>query len=260
MAVRESFNKPFLLVFIFFISALLFSIALLFTSLYYYRLFNKTKLDPIGQASLEKLFYSSNFSYSSNYIALIGDSRARSWPTPSSLNSHSFINLGVSGHTTSQVLIRFQSLVSSRFRPNIIVFQAGINDLKTIPLFPNNKDEIIANCQDNISELVALALQSGAFVVLTTILPVGDIPLHRRLLWSNEISTAIDLCNQTIRSLRSDRVFILETAPILSNNKVRVLPMYQLNSLHINTDGYRVLNHHLVPLLDRITLNLSISP
>jgi lysophospholipase L1-like esterase len=186
-------------------------------------------------------------------ITFIGDSRARSWPTPSSLNSYSFLNLGVSGHTTSQVLLLFRHLLQSPFKPNIVVIQAGINDLKTLPLFPTRRQNIVDLCQTNIHNLVSLSRKSGARVVVTTIMPVGYIPLLRRPLWSQDIDSAIDDCNQSIRSLKSDNVYIFETSSVLSGPNGRVFPNYQLNSLHINDLGYRALNNELIPMLDILT-------
>ncbi|MEK0196152.1 hypothetical protein WME70_32745, partial [Microcoleus anatoxicus PTRS1] len=38
-------------------------------------------------------------------------------------------------------------------KPKIIVIQVGVNDLKAIPLFPEQKEAIIRNCETNIAIL-----------------------------------------------------------------------------------------------------------
>ncbi len=252
MRYSPSKYLPLLSFVILFISVLSLS-ALTWTALHYYRLLYMTKLDPLGLDSIQRRLHSFPHQNSSRNITFIGDSRARSWPTPSSLNSYSFLNLGVSGHTTSQVLLLFSHLLQSPFKPNIVVIQVGINDLKTLPLFPTKRQSILDLCQTNIHNLVSLSRKSGALVVVTTIMPVGHIPLFRRPLWSQDIYSAIDDCNQSIRSLKSDGVFILETSSILTGPNGRVLPNYQLNFLHINDLGYRALNTELIPLLHLLT-------
>lgn len=81
-------------------------------------------------------------------------------------------------------------------QPDIVILQVGINDLKTLPLFPERQEEIIANCKTNIQQIVDKSLQADASVILTTIFPLGQLPIERRLFWSEEVALAIDDVNQ----------------------------------------------------------------
>jgi lysophospholipase L1-like esterase len=229
------------------------NILLFGAALHYYRLLSKTKLDPLGLNSLKsnsKPIYKVD---SHLTVAFLGDSRALSWPRPSTSLPLTFTNLGVSGQTTSQTLLRFRHFLANTDAPDIIVIQAGINDLKTIPLFPAQRDDIVSNCKQNLANLVSLGVNSGAHVVISTIFPVGNTPPIRAPLWPSEVDQAIVKCNNSIRLLSSNRVHVLESSDILADPQGRIFKQFQKNFLHLNSFGYRRLNEILLPILDGIT-------
>jgi GDSL-like Lipase/Acylhydrolase family len=139
----------------------------------YYIEINQTRLDPLGLAE-----YPINPQETPNTgqlrVVFFGDSRAASWPAPS-LPGYEFINRGISSQTSTQALQRFPYHVRS-LKPNIVIVQVGINDLKTVALFPGRRTAIVAACQANIRQIVAAARQLGAVVIVTTIFPTGDVP------------------------------------------------------------------------------------
>jgi hypothetical protein len=229
------------------------NIFLLKTGLHYYRLLSKVKLDPLGLSTLKPSAIKQHSDDSQLTLAFLGDSRALSWPRPSSSLPLKTINLGVSGQTTSQTLLRFQYISNTQHVPDIVVIQVGINDLKTIPLFPTQRDNIVANCKDNLASLVSLSVLSGSLVVISTIFPTGSISPLRALVWSKDVEDAIDECNNGIRMLSSNKVYVLETSNVLAGPNRRVLPQYQTNFLHINSSGYYHLNASLVSILDSIS-------
>ena len=78
----------------------------------------------------------------------------------------------------------------------------------TIPLFAERKEAIVANCQANIGQIVDLATGLDATVILTTVFPVGKVPLARRPFWSKNVPLAVDEVNPRIPTctLFEDRV------------------------------------------------------
>jgi lysophospholipase L1-like esterase len=241
----------------FLVLSFLANIILFSSALYYYRLLSKVKLDPLGLNELQSNPKKTHHDDSRLSVAFIGDSRALSWPRPSTSLPLSFSNLAVSGQTTSQTLLRFQNIYATRALPDIVIIQSGINDLKAIPLFPAQRKQIVFNCQKNLSKLVSLIVNSGSQVIISTIFPVGNISPVRAPLWSNDIDDAIDTCNSSIRSLSSDRVHVLESSAILADAHHRVLQQYQQNFLHINSAGYHQLNSSLGAVLDDIIHSLA---
>lgn len=94
----------------------------------FYAELNRVRLDPLGL--LDRRFTTPK---SDPFLAFYGDSRAEQWPSPSWVKGI-IANLGVGGQTTEQILGRFDASFGSS-TPSNVVFQAGINDLKVIPLF-----------------------------------------------------------------------------------------------------------------------------
>lgn len=212
----------------------------------YYLQLNSLRLDPLG------LVYSSKnpppAKTSLPLVVFFGDSRAFMWTNPVT-ETFAFYNLGLGSQTTEQIASRYDLQVLP-LRPDILVLQAGINDLKTIPLFPERKQHIIQRCKDNLTEIVQKAISDGSTVVLTTIFPLGEIPLERRLVWSEDVAFAIDEVNVYLKSLGGPSVIILDTEQILAGENGIVQRHYSLDFLHLNSQGYEALNKALLSLLE----------
>jgi lysophospholipase L1-like esterase len=229
--------------------SVLLNVALYRQLMRYYRLLYAAELDPLGLS----YFQSQAIDPSTELprIVFFGDSRAEQWITPT-LDGFTFINRGIGNQTTAQVANRFDAHVKP-LKPQIIVVQVGINDLKTIPLFPEREQEIVSNCTVNIQKIVQDSLSINATVILTTIVPAsGKVPLARKLVWSDEIYTAINEVNVYIRGLAADNVIVFDTAGILANADGRMKPEYSYDLLHLNSDGYAVLNLKLVSILESL--------
>ena len=233
----------------------------------YYRELNATRLDPFGlrlynfQGSSPETQQTQT---SQTRTIFWGDSRAFAWTPPPGLPEFEFINRGIGSQTTAQVLGRFEGQIAPLLpstgtrsrgakgvdKPGAIaIVQVGVNDLKTIPLFPKLKSEIIANCKANIKEIVDLLQESESTVIITTIFPLGRLPIQRRFVWSPEVATAIEEVNDFIASLAGERVIIFNTAAILAGEDDLVRPEYRHDFLHINEAGYAALNKNLKLIL-----------
>ena len=228
--------------------SLAFNALLFIQARYYYLQLNEINLDPLGLRAFSADSLPQDVPAASTAtVVFFGDSRAEMWPAPTNLKGFSFVNRGINTQTSAQVLGRFDRHIVP-LQPNIIIVQVGINDLKTIPLFPEQKAVIIANCKANIQQLVARSLNSGATVILTTIFPTGPVPLTRQLFWSPEIAQAVDEVNAYLYLLKARNILILDTYSLLAENG-QVQSNYVRDTLHINIRGYKVLNQELTKVL-----------
>jgi lysophospholipase L1-like esterase len=216
----------------------------------YYALLYAVELDPLGLSYVQNSADQQKFDDKLPVVVFFGDSRAAQWPNPQ-LEEFSFVNRGIGNQTSAQVISRFDDHVKP-LRPDIIVIQVGINDLKTIPLFPERKQEIISNCESNIEKMIQNSVELDSTVIITTIFPTGEIPFFRRLVWTNEIQKALDKVNSYIRNLAHDDVIILDSAGILSNTNGQMRKEYSLDELHLNEAGYEALNLELTKILKRL--------
>lgn len=202
-------------------------------------------LSYFNSSSTEKALISSQ----QTLVVFFGDSRAANWPPPN-LAGFKFINRGVGAQTSAQTLYRFDEHVKS-LHPPIVVLQVGINDLKTIPLFPERKEAIIANCKENIQRIVTQSVNNGATVILTTIFPTGQVSWARSLFWSSDVDQAVNQVNRFIYSLETRDVYVFDAYSLLTDNG-SVREEYYEDTLHLKVAGYEILNTELGRILVRL--------
>lgn len=215
---------------------------------WYYLQLNAGRLDPLGLNHYPVTSDQQNLTNPNlTTVVFFGDSRAASWPPPD-VNQLEFINRGIGSQTSAQAVLRFDDHVKP-LRPQIIVVQVGINDLKTIPLFPEQKEAIIANCEENVQKIIARSTDLGAKVVLTTIFPLGKVPLERQPFWSDEVALAIDEVNTYIRSLEGENVTVYDAYAVLASDRGIINAAYSQDLLHLNATGYERLNEEFAHFL-----------
>ncbi len=229
--------------------SIVFNILLFNQAKKYYLQVNETRLDPFGlnhyPVNLKKAIDKDKIR-----VVFFGDSRADGWISPK-IDGYEFINRGIHAQTSVQTLERFEYHVNS-LQPNIIIIQVGVNDLKTIALFPERRNSIVANCRANVKQIVDESKNLGAIVIVTTIFPVGEVPLQRKPFWSDDIRLAVNEVNAFIATLTEDKVVIFDAFSILADSQGMMLQEYALDELHLNDRGYEILNKELVQLLDKI--------
>lgn len=178
-------------------------------------------------------------------VVFFGDSRSVSWSKPE-LEGFQFINRGINGQTSAQVRLRFDAHVAT-LQPEIIIVQVGINDLRMLPQSPKTREDIVQNCQNNISNIIKQANKIGATVIVTTIFPLGNgsIPWEKRLFWPkiNQIQEEINQVNSYIKTLE-DKAIIFDAYSLLELT-TETKQKYYKDLLHLNGHGYLLLNQKL---------------
>jgi len=160
---------------------------------HYYRMWRQAQIDPLGLRNAVTGWHAeSRPATGDTTVVFLGDSRAEQWVFPTGLPGFRFINRGIDGQTSAQVLYRFAQDVLP-LQSDIIVIQVGINDLRLIPALPDDKAFIIATCKQHLRRMAAKAVAGGAQVILTTIFPVGRPALTQaqHLVWSPAIAHAV---------------------------------------------------------------------
>lgn len=219
----------------------------------YYKESNATRLDPLGINA----FSPSEISPKGELTRVVftGDSRASAWPAPT-LEGYEFINRGIGAQTSTQVLQRFSAHVAP-LNPDIIIIQVGINDIKTIGLFPNQTPKILSDARNNIAQLISQAEATGAQVIVSSILPAGEITLARRAFWSDDIDTAVVEVNKFLKEIATsnaeDNIVWFDSYAAIANNKGRMKSEYRQDELHLNNAGYKALNQRFTDKLISLT-------
>jgi lysophospholipase L1-like esterase len=214
----------------------------------YYIELNDTRLDPVGLGNYPLEANPRNKTNTNQTrVVLFGDSRAFSWPSPD-VNGYEFINRGIGSQTSVQTIQRFKYHVSP-LRPDVIVIQVGINDLKTIALFPERRQSIVANCRANIERIVKESRDLGAIVIISTIFPAGEVPLERKLFWSDQVNQAVKEVNSYIATLAGEKIIVFDAFSLLADEQGLMRREYRSDELHLNGLGYKIINKEFVQLL-----------
>jgi lysophospholipase L1-like esterase len=107
-----------------------------------------------------------------NRIVFMGNSITASWKDidRSFFINKPYINRGISGQTTSQMLVRFRQDVID-LKPSVVVILAGINDIAE-----NTGPISLENIYGNIISMIELANANRIKVVISSILPANNFP------------------------------------------------------------------------------------
>ena len=104
-------------------------------------------------------------------VVFMGDSITDSWDSPNNggfFPGKPYVNRGISGQTTPQMLIRFRRDVIE-LKPKVVVILAGTNDLAG-----NTGPMTLDAIEDNLTSMAELASTNGIRVVFASLLPVSD--------------------------------------------------------------------------------------
>ena len=103
-------------------------------------------------------------------VVFMGDSITEGWSDAAGgfFPGRPYLNRGVSGQTTPQMLVRFRPDVIA-LRPKAVVILAGTNDIAG-----NTGVAPLSAVEDNLASMAELARLHGIRVVLCSVLPVDD--------------------------------------------------------------------------------------
>jgi lysophospholipase L1-like esterase len=103
-----------------------------------------------------------------NRVVFLGDSITDGWKLDTSFAGKPYVNRGISGQVTSQMLVRMYPDVIN-LKPAAMILLAGTNDIAR-----NNGMETMAMIQENTMAIAELAKAHGIKVILCSITPIAD--------------------------------------------------------------------------------------
>ena len=167
-------------------------------------------------------------------IVFMGNSITEFWKNvhPDFFVGKSYVNRGIGGQTTSQMLLRFRADVVN-LHPKVVVFLGGTNDIAG-----NTGNVTLDVIEDNIFSMIDLAKSNDIAVVLCSVLPVYDYP------WSpgKEPAEKIIELNKALRFYAEthDITFVDFHTPMKdSRNGLRI--ELGEDGVHPNVSGYLIM-------------------
>jgi lysophospholipase L1-like esterase len=177
-------------------------------------------------------------------IVFFGDSITEGWKIihPDFFIGKSYINRGINGQTTSQMLLRFRPDVIE-LKPKIVVILAGGNDIagNTGPATP---ETILGN----LISMCELAKVNNIEVVLCSILPANDFPWKRGM----EPADKIEALNEMIlKYAKANDIAYVDYFSAMVDEQKGLKAIYSEDGVHPNKEGYRVME----PIVETIINN-----
>jgi lysophospholipase L1-like esterase len=171
-------------------------------------------------------------------VVFMGDSITEGWGMKATATSPGrgeffpgkpYINRGISGQTTPQMLVRFRQDVIA-LKPKVVVMLAGTNDIAE-----NTGKETLEEIGNNIASMSDLARANGIRVVLCSVLPASDFHWHPGL----EPAPKIRALNAWIReyAAKNGLVYVDYYSP-MANVEGGLKAELSPDGVHPNKDGY----------------------
>lgn len=173
-------------------------------------------------------------------IVLMGDSITEFWLPihPEFFAGKSYIDRGISGQTTPQMLIRFRPDVIN-LQPDVVVILAGVNDIagNTGPTTP---EKIFGN----ITSMVELAKANAIKVILCSILPANDFYWRP----NDKAAATIIQLNQLIKSYADKHhITYIDYYAVMADASNGLPKEFSNDGVHPNLKGYQIME----PLLEK---------
>ena len=173
-------------------------------------------------------------------VVFMGNSITEGWTVADSsfFNGKPYINRGISGQTSSQMLLRFREDVIE-LKPKVVVILAGINDIAE-----NTGPIALENIFGNLVSMVELAKAAKIKVVLCSVLPANV------LAWRPEIQPAekVIKLNSLISAYASKNnlTYVDYYSPMVDGQK-GLKAQYTNDGVHPTLPGYKVME----PLVEK---------
>lgn len=176
-----------------------------------------------------------------NRVVFLGDSITEFWSKeePLFFQNKSYINRGISGQTSPQMLLRFRTDVI-KLKPKIVVILAGGNDIAGNTGLSNS--EMIT---DNIFSMIELANIHNIKVILCSVLPANffywnpkETPAER-IIELNTILKNYALLN---------KIPFVDYYSAMVDEKKGLKTEFSEDRVHPNTAGYQIMS----PLIEKV--------
>ena len=175
-----------------------------------------------------------------NRVVFMGNSITEGWKRIDSafFKGRPYINRGIGGQTTPQMLIRFRQDVID-LKPKVVVILAGINDIAQ-----NTGPTTLEAIMGNIASMASLAKANNIKVILSSVLPAFDFPWRPGLAPAEKV---VEL-NKMIKDHADKNGYIyLDYFSSVVDERKGMKKEYANDEVHPTLAGYKVME----PLVEK---------
>jgi lysophospholipase L1-like esterase len=194
-------------------------------------------------ANLNKYeFENKSCKLSSESTVFMGDSITEFWKIndPDFFTSNDFIDRGISGQTTPQMLLRFRQDVID-LKPLKVVILAGINDIAE-----NTGPISIEQIMGNIISMVELAQANKIKVIVCSVLPANKFNWNPKLQPADKV---IQLNQLIATHAAKHKITFVDYYTALVDENKGLQKKFGDDGVHPNLEGYKVMEELLLRFL-----------
>ena len=169
-----------------------------------------------------------------NRVVFMGNSITDGWIriSPEFFEGKPYVDRGISGQTTGQMLVRFRADVIS-LKPKLVLILGGTNDIAG-----NNGPSTLEMIEDNLASMAELAKANGIKVILCSVLPVYDYPWKPGLEPAEKIVTLNKWIKEYAYLHKCD---YLDYFSSVVDDRKGMKAEYSKDGVHPNKEGYKVM-------------------
>ena len=169
-----------------------------------------------------------------NRVVFMGNSITEGWAKwrPEFFEGKPYVNRGISGQTTPQMLLRFRQDVIN-LKPSAVVILAGINDIAG-----NTGPSTIEMILDNLISMAELAVVNDIKVIFCSVLPAKDFPWRPGL----EPAEKVVQLNALLRDYTLERGLVyVDYFSVMVDDSNGLKENLGYDGVHPNALGYSVM-------------------
>jgi len=171
-----------------------------------------------------------------NRAVFFGDSITDIWKLDESFPAKSYVNRGIGGQTTSQMLVRFRQDVID-LHPKVVVILAGTNDIAG-----NSGPISNENIEANLASLAELARAHDIRVIFSSILPVYNYTPQSQEFFASRPMERILALNKWLKDYcAANNLIYLDYFSAVVDDKGMLKRDLADDGLHPNKAGYAVM-------------------
>ena len=173
-------------------------------------------------------------------VVFMGDSITDYWKLDQYFPGQPYVNRGISGQKTPQMLVRFRPDVIAH-KPKVVVILAGTNDISAYP-----GPRVLENTENNLASMADLAHANGINVVLASVMPISDYNVDKA---GKQIIRSVQRPPEQIAALNvwikkycaEHGLVYLDYFTALADDKGFLKKELADDGLHPNAKGYEVI-------------------
>jgi lysophospholipase L1-like esterase len=169
-------------------------------------------------------------------VVFFGDSITDGWHLDRYFPGKTYINRGIGGQTTSQMLLRFRQDVID-LQPHVVVILAGTNDIAG-----NTGPISLEDIERNYATLAELARVHHIVTIFSSVTPVnGDVPAARELFDTRPPAEILALNAWMKDYSAANGDIYLNYFGAMVDDRGQMRPGISIDGLHPNDAGYKIM-------------------